>query len=265
MQKSIARIAIADLCFVIFMLLSGTFAEWSDVFYALAFAVPTCMLLISSSDAPLSLGLSGKDALLTLSVAPILILGVFIISFLTSSFFSLFGISQTLELSGSTMTVILTHALLPALLEELLFRYAPLRLLNGAPRGNAVLVTSVFFALSHCNLLQLPYAIFAGIVFAALDIATGSILPSVILHFLNNLVSVWWMLRLEATAPIPFILALVLLAAASIALLATVMRGAAVRLFSPLSDIKSERLPIVAAVFIAISAAFSILTVFGGS
>jgi membrane protease YdiL (CAAX protease family) len=39
------------------------------------------------------------------------------------------------------------------------------------------------------NLLQIPYALAAGIIFAWLDIICESILPSMILHAVNNVIS----------------------------------------------------------------------------
>ena len=45
------------------------------------------------------------------------------------------------------------------------------------------------FAFAHASLFQIPYALLAGAAFALLYMITGSILPSMILHFLNNLLS----------------------------------------------------------------------------
>ena len=45
------------------------------------------------------------------------------------------------------------------------------------------------FAFAHANLFQIPYALVAGFIFSSLYLLTGSMLPSIILHFLNNAIS----------------------------------------------------------------------------
>ena len=42
----------------------------------------------------------------------------------------------------------------------------------------------------HGNFVQLPFAFCCGLVFAYMDIKTNSLLPSIIVHFLNNGLSV---------------------------------------------------------------------------
>jgi membrane protease YdiL (CAAX protease family) len=94
--------------------------------------------------------------------------------------------------------VILAHAILTPLLEELLFRYVPIALLSPHSSAGAVIYSSLFFAFVHANLYQLPYAFIAGVIFAVLDIATGSILPSITMHILNNAISVLWLRYADA-------------------------------------------------------------------
>lgn len=77
-------------------------------------------------------------------------------------------------------------AVLPAIFEELLFRKV---MLNGAKKYGtvfAIVFTAVMFGLIHMNIPQAINAMLIGLLFAYLDIKTGSILPSVILHFINN-------------------------------------------------------------------------------
>ena len=82
------------------------------------------------------------------------------------------------------------YGVAPAVFEEMLFRYMPLRALGAHSPKLAIIYSSVLFALAHCNLFQLPYALFAGIVFALVDIAAKSVLPSILLHLINNLLSI---------------------------------------------------------------------------
>jgi len=58
---------------------------------------------------------------------------------------------------------------------------------------NALVISALLFASVHCNLFQIPYALFAGFVLSWIALATGSIIPCIILHFLNNVVSIVFM------------------------------------------------------------------------
>ena len=66
------------------------------------------------------------------------------------------------------------------------------------------------FALVHMSLFRIPYALVAGVIFAYITILTGSILPSMLLHFANNAVSVLWM-RDPETAPLIILIVLAIL------------------------------------------------------
>ena len=95
-------------------------------------------------------------------------------------------------LEGGFFEAALRYALLTAVLEELIFRYLPMRLLaHRSPRA-ALLLSSLFFSLVHCDLFQMPYALFAGAVFMILDLAANSVIPSLVIHFLNNLHTVFY-------------------------------------------------------------------------
>ena len=125
--------------------------------------------------------------------APILLF-IFALAALTALLFSLVGRSDATPLSENAVTNVLLHALLPALFEETLLRYLPLRLL-GEDKRCALVYSALFFSLIHCNLFRIPYAFAAGVLFAAMDLAAGCLLPSLILHFVNNLLSLLWTAR----------------------------------------------------------------------
>ena len=57
----------------------------------------------------------------------------------------------------------------------------------------AVLISAALFALAHGNIYQIPYAFIAGAVFAVIDIAFDTVLPSFVIHFVNNLASIFWL------------------------------------------------------------------------
>lgn len=91
-------------------------------------------------------------------------------------------------ISGGVLYVF-TIAVVPALVEEFAFRGVVLNHLRRYGNTFAILASSLLFGLMHGNLVQMPFAFAAGCIMAYIDIITGSMLPSIILHFLNNAVS----------------------------------------------------------------------------
>ncbi|MBQ8885232.1 MAG: CPBP family intramembrane metalloprotease [Clostridia bacterium] len=89
---------------------------------------------------------------------------------------------------GGIVGVIVVVALLPAVFEELIFRGFLLRGLKGFGETFAVLVCGALFALYHKNPAQTVYQFICGVAFALVAIRSGSILPTVISHFINNAV-----------------------------------------------------------------------------
>ena len=82
--------------------------------------------------------------------------------------------------------VLFVVAVLPAVLEELLFRGM---LLNGVKQfgeGIAVLICGGLFALYHQNPAQTLYQFCCGAAFALMAIRAGSVLPTILSHLLNN-------------------------------------------------------------------------------
>lgn len=114
---------------------------------------------------------------------------------LINNTFGLFGVENsggTVD-AGSTPNVLLyflTVAVLPAFAEEFAFRGIVMGTLRPYSEGLAILVSSATFALMHGNFVQLPFTFCCGLVFAYIDIKTNSLLPSIIVHFLNNGLSV---------------------------------------------------------------------------
>ena len=85
---------------------------------------------------------------------------------------------------------LVSTAILPALVEEMVFRGYILGALRPQGDGLAIVFSAVFFGLLHGNLLQIPFAFILGLIFGYLTVQTGSIWPAVLLHFLNNALSV---------------------------------------------------------------------------
>ena len=118
-------------------------------------------------------------------------------SFLMAVIFADAGIDlySSLEQSVSADPVlmiieIVEVAFLPAVLEELLARHIILTELQKYGRSFAVMVSALLFSLMHMNPIQMPFAFIAGLAMAYTTVATGSVIPSFFLHFINNTLSV---------------------------------------------------------------------------
>ena len=84
------------------------------------------------------------------------------------------------------LIAIFASAVLPAFCEEFANRGM---LLNGLKRlgaKKAILISALLFALMHLNIGQFGYAFLIGVFLGFLCLATGSIWPGIIIHFLNN-------------------------------------------------------------------------------
>ncbi len=84
----------------------------------------------------------------------------------------------------------LVSALLPAFCEELLFRGAIMENLLPFGRQNAIFASAFLFAIAHQNAAQMLYAFAAGILLGLIYERTGSIWNCVLLHLVNNFMSV---------------------------------------------------------------------------
>ena len=85
---------------------------------------------------------------------------------------------------------LIIFAVLPALLEEMVFRGFVLQALRGMGDPAAVVISALLFGLMHANMLQLPFAFLLGLVMGWLVVKTGNIWVAVTIHFLNNGLSV---------------------------------------------------------------------------
>lgn len=89
----------------------------------------------------------------------------------------------------SAVLLIVCVCVVPALMEELVFRGAVLGFLRRFGDGVAILGSAGLFGLMHGNLVQIPFAFIVGLILGYLVVHTGSMLPSILLHFANNLFS----------------------------------------------------------------------------
>lgn len=127
---------------------------------------------------------------------------------LVLTFFESFGIDANIDTNfqcDSTMDIVLlyiTVAIVPALAEEFAFRGFVLNYLRKYSDSLAILVSAILFGLLHGNFTQIPFAILVGLVLGLIAVKTNSLLPGIIIHFLNNAISVTFTL-LESNTNLP--------------------------------------------------------------
>ncbi len=138
----------------------------------------------------LDIGFKPLPVLTSLWLLPVFIGLVIALSSLTTWFGSLFGASSTFHFGDNIWLCLLSSALLPALTEELFCRYIFLPRLSVYSKSGAIFASAIFFSFMHGNLFQIPYALVAGIFLGALAVCTGSVLPGIVFHLVNNVASI---------------------------------------------------------------------------
>lgn len=193
------RINILTICYVIFLVMlfgSATFSGiLSEAVYYLGFIIPIAIALIScrgeESDPKKYLTIDADGIRLSWPVVFPTISLTILLSYLTSLLiFAITGQTNNVDLGDSYILAMITHALAPAIFEEALFRYVPMRLLAPYSKMGAIFISAFFFSLVHLDLFTIPYAFIGGVIFMAIDLATESVIPSVVIHFINNALSV---------------------------------------------------------------------------
>lgn len=81
----------------------------------------------------------------------------------------------------------LTFAILPAILEEFLFRGVVRSEYSKYGAVASTLLSSLLFGMLHFTPVRLPIYVFSGIILALLAGACNSIIPSVLVHISNNI------------------------------------------------------------------------------
>lgn len=204
MRGGITALVLIDLAFVLLLSVSGADGFFGVALYLLAFVLPIAAgLLFASKNGDASTVSVKKERILPSIAlfAPTLLVTIGI-SAVSTYLLTLLGKNNVTDVSGDLWLSLLRHALLPAVLEEMLFRFIPLRLLGKRSPRAVILVSPILFALIHLNLFQIPYALFAGGVLTFITISTGSVLPAMLLHLANNAMSVIWMRNPELAMPI---------------------------------------------------------------
>ena len=102
------------------------------------------------------------------------------------------------ETAGLMLLTIVHTAVLPALLEELTFRGFLMQPLRKYGDWFAIITSALIFGLVHGNMTQVPFAILAGLALGYVNVISGSMWMNILLHFLNNLISVLYSFALTS-------------------------------------------------------------------
>ena len=98
-------------------------------------------------------------------------------------------LSQLRQLGWGEAMLIFTFCVLPAVTEEIAFRGLLQQWLQVAIKPwRALVLASALFAAMHLSLLTLPYLFAVGMLLGWVKWRTRSLYPSILIHFLHNLV-----------------------------------------------------------------------------
>lgn len=133
---------------------------------------------------------------LVMLLAPVVLISTIIINLISAIFQDAMGITfesgfEDMYVEGPMGAVVLifTLAVIPAVVEEFCIRGVVLQPLRRYGDKFAIIMSAAIFSILHGNMVQIPYTLVAGIYFGYLCVATGSLWPSIVLHFINNLFS----------------------------------------------------------------------------
>lgn len=136
--------------------------------------------------------LSLKSVLICIGIGVL----VFILNIAVSSFFSLilslFGyenLGSSAEADYSFIAFLIaigTTAILPGFCEEIASRGMLLKGFNKLGWKKMILISGLLFGLMHLNIEQFFYATVIGWFLAFIFLASGNIIPGMIIHFMNN-------------------------------------------------------------------------------
>lgn len=104
------------------------------------------------------------------------------------------GLMGSVEMTGTADTVYtaLAFGILPAILEEFVFRGIVLTEYTPYGAGVAVIFSSLLFAFSHFTPVRLPIYLFTGTILALTVGATGSVITTAVIHSAYNVFSLYF-------------------------------------------------------------------------
>lgn len=141
--------------------------------------------------------ISFKAVLICIAMGIIVFFLNLIVSTLFNAIISSFGYTSSNSSSMSSYPLwlfivsIIFTGILPGFCEE--FTHRGLLLSGYKKLGvvKAIIISSLFFGLMHMNIEQFFYASIVGALLGFMTVSTGSILPAMIVHFMNNSISTY--------------------------------------------------------------------------
>lgn len=97
--------------------------------------------------------------------------------------------SSGLDSGYKLVLMLISTAIIPAFVEELLFRGLILSQIKPYSTLGAILISAILFGLMHQTTYQFFYTTVLGVILAVVCIKTGSIWACVLVHFSNNFIS----------------------------------------------------------------------------
>lgn len=188
-------------------------SRWSDVVYTLIiqagilFVLPLTLYCALVKVKPRSVFKTCNYNRLTWQILVIsVVMGilVFLINIIVSTFFTgvirftgyqtpiVFSSGATQEMNIANFIVdVLLIAVLPALCEEFLHRGILLQGTKHSGFVKAIIISGILFGLLHFNINQVFYATILGIIMGYISVVSKNIWPAIIIHFVNNFISVY--------------------------------------------------------------------------
>lgn len=124
------------------------------------------------------------------------VLGSILVLIVSESLIAVFGVAPVYPESvvprgiPANILFFISVAVLPAILEEALFRGVIMQHLRRYGDMFALVISSLLFALAHGNLVQIPYAFLLGLLIGYFVLYSGSLIPGIVMHLVNNGTSV---------------------------------------------------------------------------
>ncbi len=89
------------------------------------------------------------------------------------------------------LVAIIATAIVPAICEEFALRCCALGLLKKYGKAFGVVAVAIVFGLIHGNIIQFIFATIGGLIFGYVTVRTDSVVPAMLIHGLNNGMSVF--------------------------------------------------------------------------
>ncbi len=147
---------------------------------------------------PLGTTYNGNAATcLVMIVTPLLMFCTIVINLVSVAFQNLSGIEFSSSMDDTPklqngfefFISFIAIAVTPAIIEELAVRGVVLQPLRRYGDKFAIVISAMLFSLLHGNMEQIPYTFTAGLMLGYVAIATGSLWPGIIIHFINNTIA----------------------------------------------------------------------------